>query len=74
MTDTGHQPVAPAHDRGHDDPQARAEDAGILHPRRQELHRLPWPLAGPGERGGPAALSAASGLQRRRRFRARTRP
>ena len=27
--------------------------------------RLPWSLAGPGERGGPAALSAASGLQRR---------
>ena len=27
---------------------------------------FPRPLAGPGERGGPAALSAASGLQRRR--------
>jgi len=34
------QPVASAHDRGHDDPQARAEDAGILHPCRQELHHL----------------------------------
>src|SRR5258707_1230525 len=43
----------------------RAEDASILHPRRRELHYLPWPLAGPGKRGGPAALSAASGRQRR---------
>ena len=27
--------------------------------------RLPWPFSGPGERGGLAALSTASGLQRR---------
>src|SRR5216684_4167027 len=60
------QPVASAHDRGHDDPQAGAKDAGILHPCGQELHGLSRPLAGPGERGGPAALSLAAGLQRRR--------
>ena len=47
MTDTAISALN--HDRGHDDPQARAEDANILHPCRQEFHRLPWLLSGPGE-------------------------
>ena len=38
----------------------------MLHPHRQELHRLPWPLAGHGELRGRAPLSAASGHERRR--------
>jgi hypothetical protein len=36
----GYQPVAPAHDRGHDDPQARAEDPSVHHPCRQELYAV----------------------------------
>src|SRR3954467_3091068 len=31
----GHQPAAPAHDRRHDGPQFRGEDAERLHPPRQ---------------------------------------
>src|SRR3984893_4425318 len=32
----GYQPIAPAHDRGHDDPQFNAEDPARLHPHVQE--------------------------------------
>ncbi len=35
----------------------------FVHPCRQEIYPLSWPLPGPGECGGPAALSAAPGLQ-----------
>src|SRR3954464_1087384 len=41
----GHQPAAPAHDRRHDGPQFRGEDAERLHPPRQEPHGLPRPTA-----------------------------
>jgi len=61
------EPVTPAHDRRHDDPQVRAADAGRLHPRRQELQRFPGRFAGQGELRGRAPLSAAPGLERRGR-------
>jgi hypothetical protein len=36
MTDEAIEPVAPAHDRRHDDPEVRAEDPAGLHPNHQE--------------------------------------
>jgi len=41
----GHQPVAPAHDRIHDDPQDSAEDPARLHPHHQEHSSFPRPIA-----------------------------
>src|SRR3954471_12575784 len=57
----GHQPAAPAHDRRHDGPQFRGEDAERLHPPRQELRCLPWPIARYGHGRRPAPFPAAHG-------------
>src|SRR3954467_2241227 len=43
----GPQPAAPAHDRRHDGPQFRGEDAERLHPPRQEPHALARPTTPP---------------------------
>ena len=66
MTDSIRQPVAPAHDRRHDDPQIRREDTQELHPARQDVHRLLWPLTGQGDFRGSSALSGTSDIERRR--------
>src|SRR5438094_9020384 len=49
MTDEAVSPVAPAHDRRHDDPQVIAEDPARLHPHDQELGSFPWPVARHGD-------------------------
>src|SRR4051812_32179206 len=54
----GHQPAAPAHDRRHDGPQFRGEDAERLHPPRQEPHGLPRPIARHGHSRGAVSLPA----------------
>src|SRR3954463_11069821 len=61
----GHQPAAPAHDRRHDGPQFRGEDAERLHPPRQEPHGLPRPIARHGHSRGAAPLPAAADRGRR---------
>jgi integrase/recombinase XerD len=64
MTDT---PVSPLRRRMIEDMTIRKfapPDAGRLHPRRQELQRFPWRVAGHGELRGRAPLSAASGFER----------
>ena len=68
------QPVAPAHDRRHDDAQLRASNARGLHPRRQGICWLPRPIAERGKLRGGAALPAASRLERRRRADRQSRP
>src|SRR6476619_2647243 len=55
----GHQPAAAAHDRRHDGPQFRKEDAERLHPPRQEPRRLPRPVARYGHGRGSSPLPAA---------------
>src|SRR6266852_335693 len=60
----GNEPVAPAHDRRHDDPKTIAEDPARLHPLDQELRCIPWPIARQGELRRCTALSAASGCER----------
>jgi hypothetical protein len=59
MTDT---PVSPLRRRMIEDMTIRklAPKTQASYIRRQELHGLSRPLAGPGELGGPAALSATS--------------
>src|SRR5438552_3363908 len=57
------EPAAPADDRGHVDPAVRVEDPAGLRPRGGGLRPVPWPLAGPGRAGGPAALPVAPGLR-----------
>jgi hypothetical protein len=64
MTDQGYKPVAPAHDRRHDDPQANAEDPTRLHPQREGLRCVSWTLARHCEQGGCPPLSAASDIER----------
>src|SRR3954452_10352844 len=61
----GHPPAAPAHDRRHDGPQFRGEDAERLHPPRQEPHGLPRPIARHGHGRGAAPLPAAADRGRR---------
>src|SRR4029450_8530704 len=56
----GHQPAAAAHDRRHDGPQFRGEDAERLHPPSQEPPRLSRPTARYGHGRGSPPLPAAS--------------
>ena len=60
-----HQPAAPAHDRRHDGPQLRGEDAERLHPPGQDLRCLPRPIARYGHGRGSAPLPAAPDRGRR---------
>src|ERR1700749_3353192 len=56
----GHQPIALAYDRRHGDPQVIAEDSNRLHPPRQKLCVVSWPLARYRERRRSAPFSTAS--------------
>src|SRR5215212_10115093 len=61
----GPQPAAAAHDRRHDGPQLRGEDAERLHPPGQDLRCLPRPIARYGHGRGSAPLPAAPDRGRR---------
>src|SRR5215470_7673326 len=61
----GYQPIAPAHDRRHDDPQAHAENPTYLRALRQGLLDLLWQVAGQGGVRGRPPLPASPDLSRR---------
>jgi hypothetical protein len=61
----GHEPVTPAHDRRHDDPQVSAKDPTRLYPDHQGFCCVPRPIARQGEFRGRPTLSTASGGERR---------
>ena len=56
-----HQPVAAAHDRGHDRAPVQGEGSEGLRPAREDLHGVPWPFSGYGDERGPPPLSTAHG-------------
>src|SRR6516162_488411 len=56
-----YQPASPAHDRRHDHPAYRREDAEELHPLRQEPCGIYRQVSGDGDGGRPAALSPPLG-------------